>query len=190
MATAKQSEEPQKKLSKKELIDKVREARAEKEMSVPIMLMESDLYDWNPGARVVLLVIALARRRKELEEGKYPDMPAVYRNDMIGWCNLAQWRIALRAGKSESQVQRDIKMFIKDGVIEPRRWEDDNGTKHAMYKINEDVVKDHQRPAQKKNVERPSRYKEPHKPRQHKGLFSAQNQPPRVVPEVAEMDEE
>ncbi|MGA9882140.1 MAG: hypothetical protein WBQ34_00315 [Candidatus Acidiferrales bacterium] len=164
----------------------IRKALAKKEGSLPIQLMESDLYDWNPGARMTLMVIALGSRTNP--DAYVPeDMPDDYKAAILGWCDMSQWRIALRAGKSESQVHRDIMMFETDGVIEVRRWQDSNNADHDMYRVNGDVLKERKRPKQKPDVERPARYK---KPRPKKGWFSSKNQPPRVSPEIAEMDEE
>jgi hypothetical protein len=163
----------------------IKKALAQKEGSLPIQIMESDLYDHNPGARMVLMVIALGTRTNP--EAHVPEDSPYTPEQYLGWCDQAQWRIGLRAGKSESQVHKDIMMFERDGVIRVRRWQDSNNTDHDMYQINKDVVRDHKRTAQRADVERPSRYKQA---RPKKGWFSSKNQPSRVSAEVAEMDEE
>lgn len=158
-----------------------------KHKSLPILLMESDLYDHNPGARMVLMVIALGARTNP--DARVPeDMPDEFKDDLLGWCNRAEWGIALRSGKSEGQVQKDIQMFRRDCVIEVRTWRDSNNADHNLYKINTDVVKEHQRPSQKKNVKRPSRYKG--KRGANKGSFSSKNQPDRYAAMAAIAGEE
>jgi hypothetical protein len=140
------------------------------------MLMESDLYDYKPGRFAALLVLAHGLRvEKEDYSNTWIQEDCPYTaEEMVGWCDFAQWRLALRAKKSESQIQKDIKQFKKDGVIEIRHWEDSNGADHNAYKFNVDVVKDHKRPAQKPDVERPGRYR---KKSSSRGRFTSENQP-------------
>ena len=97
--------------TKQEKLARLKKSVAKKENSLVIQIMESDLYDYNPGARMLLLVLALGTRTNE---GAYlpEDMPQYMKEDKcIGWCDMSQWKLALRVGKSESQIQRDIKMF-------------------------------------------------------------------------------
>jgi len=162
----------------KEQLARMRKAQAKKDMSISIQVQESDLYDHNPTARFLLLVIALGQRVNE--DAYVPeDMPDEYRNDMLGWCDMAQWRLMLRTGlATEDQVQKYIKRFEEDGVILTRQWTDSNKAKHNMYKIVESKVKAHQRPSQSPKVERPSRYKK--KRKANSGSFTKANQPKRA----------
>jgi hypothetical protein len=175
--------------TKQEKLARLKKAHAKKENSLPIQIMESDLYDYNPGARMLLLVLALGTRTNE--DAYVPeDMPERYKNDMLGWCEMAQWRLALRVGKSESQIHKDIQTFRKDGVVQGRGWTDDNGVDHMMYRVVNDVVADRKRPEQKKDVVRPNRYKNP---RPKKGWFSSENQPAKnkkTMAMAAGMDED
>jgi hypothetical protein len=159
----------------KEKAARLKKALAKKEGSLPILLMDSELYDYNPGAMMVLMVIALGQRTNL--EAYFPEDCPYTKDQMLGWCDRAEWGIALRAKKSESQVQKDIRMFREDGVIEVRTWVDSNNTVHNMYRINADVVKENQRPSRKRGVKRPSRYKA--KRGANKGSFSSANQPGR-----------
>jgi hypothetical protein len=171
--------------TKQEQLARLKKAHAKKENSLVIQIMESDLYDWNPSARFLLVAIAYSQRTNE-DAYVPPDCP--YKDDMLGWCDQAQWRLAIRCGKSESQVFKDIKMFRKDGVVQARGWTDDNGTDHLMYRIVPEVVSEHQRPEQKKTVVRPTRYKTRNPKR---GWFSTKNQPNRKANAVAAgMDED
>jgi hypothetical protein len=170
--------------TKQEMLARLKKSVAKKENSLVIQIMESDLYDYNPGARFLLVAIAYSQRTNEAAYVP-PDCP--YKDGMLGWCDQSQWRLALRVGKSESQVFKDIKRFRKDGVVQARGWTDDNGTDHLMYRIVPEVVREHQRPEQKKNVVRPKRYKS----RPKKGWFSAKNQPnQKANAAVAGMDED
>lgn len=159
-------------------------ANPSKKKTPPMLVLESQLYDQNPGRRMTLLVLALGTRNTATNEDGtkkwvQEDCPWSI-EEMIGWCDFAQWRIALRVGKSEPQVQRDIKQFEQDSVISIRRWTDDNGTNHDMYQLNIPVLQKNQRPEQTKNVERPKRYKTPNP---NRGWFSKTNQPKQATPE-------
>ena len=145
----------------KELLAKARKQFGKQDKSLPILIQESDLYDWNHTARMILLVIALGQRTNE--DAYVPeDMPDSYKDDMLGWCDMSQWRLSIRVGVTEDWVQKLLRRFREEGVIERRTWEDDNHTNHAMYRVIEKTVKDHQRPSQKPDVERPPRYKTKH----------------------------
>ncbi len=168
----------------KEQLEKLKKAAKKKSRSLPIQIMESDLYDHQPGVQMTLMVLALGTRTNE-DAYVPPDCP--YKDDMIGWCNMAQWRIALRAKKSESQVQRDIRQFRDDGVVQARGWEDDNHVEHLMYRIVPEVIKEHQRPSQTEDVKRPGRYKSKNSNRGH---FSKKNQPERATAASAGVNED
>jgi len=64
----------------------------------------------------------------------------------------------LKIGKSLSTVEKLIARFIKDGVILPREWKDENQTPHAEYKVVEKMLDAHQRPNQRYDQDRPKRY--------------------------------
>jgi hypothetical protein len=164
----------------KEQLARMRKARAKKDMSISIQVQESALYDHNPTARFLLLIIALGQRVNE--DAYVPeDLPDKWKDDMLGWCDMAQWRLMLRSGlPTENQVYKYIKRFKDDGVLISRSWTDSNNSQHSMYKIVESVVKEHQRPSQKADVERPSRYKK--KRKGNKGSFTKENQPKRPSP--------
>jgi hypothetical protein len=154
--------------------------------SLTILVQESDLYDWNPSARFLLLILVLGTRRSTVNEDgtkKWVQEDCPYTpEEMVGWCDMAQWRLAGRVGKSESQVHKDLKMFEADEVITTRPWTDSNNVKHEMYQVNAAVVMKRQRPEQSKNMKRPSRYKEGSR-KANKGSFSKTNQPKPATPE-------
>ena len=179
---------------RKARLDALNQAARKKRKSVPILIMESDLYDKKPAMQMTLMVIALAARSSDPDKKHVvpEDMPQEYKDDIAGWCDMAQWRIALRAKKSRSQVQRDLETMHNDGVIEVRTWEDSNNARHNMYKVNVEVLRERQR-KQTPNVERPSRYKDKAPTR---GRFTSKNQPKKSGDKgvtrnpIAEMDEE
>lgn len=158
--------------------------------SLSRLIAESDLYDFKPTSRALLIAIALMTIGDE--EDAYPkDAPEDYIANKIGWCWLSQWKLGLRVGISESQVNRLLDQFEDDGVIKKRYWHDEYGVLHAEYMIIKDVLIAHQRPNQERDVKRPTRYS---KPRPKKGWFSSVNQPKRTAKAksnpIAEMDEE
>jgi hypothetical protein len=173
--------------TKQEKLARLKKSLAKKENSLPIQIMESDLYDFNPGARMLLIVLALGTRTNP--DAYIPeDMPDAYREDKcLGFCDMSQWKLALRVGKSESQIQRDIQMFRKDGVVLARGWTDSNEAEHLMYKIVDAVVKEHKRPSQTADVKRPGRYKSKNPNRGH---FSKQNQPVHAMAASAGVNED
>ncbi len=175
-------------LTKEDALKEVRESwKAKKEPSIYIKIVESDLYDWNPGRRMTLLTIALFRVSNE---ESYTPADSPFAKDYLGWCWAAQWRLALRVGKSEEQIQRDIHQMEVDGVLKVREWDDDLGKRHNEYFVNEGVIQKHKRPEQTADVERPSRYKT--KRGANKGSFSKSNQPRKhgFIPKKKEIEEE
>ena len=175
-------------MASKEALGKVARIRKKHgKKSLPIRVQECELYDWDTTARLTLLVIALGQRG-EKHEGKWvqEDCPWTA-EEMVGWCDMAQWRIALRVGKDEDRIQKVIKKLEADGVIVIEEWTDSNNAKHNRYQVVEDMINDSQRPKQERGVKRPSRYKTKRGP--NKGSFSYANQPGKNR-EVREMDEE
>jgi len=157
----------------KEKAARLRKQIAKKEMSLIIKIMESDLYDWSPTAR--LLLVAIAYSQVQDEDAYFPeDCPEPYYSERIGWNWMSQWRLALRVGVTVRQVQRWLDRMEQDGVIRMRTWTDDNNAHHNLYQVVEEVVDAHQRPEQSATVERPLRYK---KKAPNRGRFTSQNQP-------------
>jgi len=119
-------------------------------------ITDSDLYDWNATARFLLTQIAVLAMK---EDSDYPDdAPQSFKDDKVGWCWMSQPKLALKIGKSLSTVEKLIARFIKDGVILPREWKDENQTPHAEYKVVEKMLDAHQRPNQRYDQDRPKRY--------------------------------
>jgi hypothetical protein len=178
-------------MASKEALDKVARVRKKHGMkSLRIAILESDLWDWNPTKRLLLLVLQLGTRTEKEDYSKtfvQEDCPKTA-EELVGWCDMAQWRLALRVGCTEKYIQELLIEFEKEGVINIDRWDDNNGVHHDMYRIVEDVVRDRQRPEQKKGVERPPRYKV--KRGANKGSFSTANQPGRTANQRAIVKED
>lgn len=123
------------------------------------LIVESSLYDMNPTARFLLCEIAVMRMD---EDSSYPhDAPDSFKADKVDWCWLSQPKLALRIGVSLSTVEKLIARFIKEGTIKPRYWRDEPGkTLHAEYKVVPEIFAAHQRPNQRYDQKRPSRYAE------------------------------
>ena len=173
--------------AKLEKVKKIKKQYTQSVKSLSRKIEESDLYDWNPTARYLLGIIA--RLQITNEDAYYPeDAPDDFIETRMGWCWMSQARLGLRLGKDEGRAHKVIQQFKEDKVIEERVWIDDNNIPHAEYQVNEKMVDAHQRPSQDKDVKRPSRYKT--KRGTNRGSFSSTNQPKRVRPEIAEMDEE
>jgi hypothetical protein len=162
----------------KETKEKLIASAKKKRMSLPIQIMESDWYDYNAGARYLLTIIAMGQRTSE--KAWLPDgLPAAYKEDKcLGWCDMSQSRLAARRGCSESQVQKDIAMFRREGVIQARGWKDENKVPHLMYRVVAEVIKERKRPVQE--AEYPSRKRYATKSRS-RGHFTSENQPVRTV---------
>lgn len=160
--------------------EKPKKKRKEKPKWLSTKILESELYDWDSTKRLLLLTICLGQRRDS--DGWVPeDMPDEYKDDMAGWCDLSQGKLALRIGHKKDCVQKLIIGFETDGVIKVRRWRDSNNASHDMYHVNDAVVEKNQRPSQNiGTVKRPSRYKVKRGP--NKGSFSSKNQPGRSDP--------
>lgn len=153
--------------------NEIRKAQQKKQDSLIIRIQDSDLYDWYPSARLLLLVIAFAHRTNE-KAWAPPDMPEEFKTDMVGWCDMAQWRLAQRSGMSESNAHRWLKRMRDDNVIRYRSWTDDNNNEHGQYQVIESAIDEHQRPEHSATAERPPRYK---KKSPSRGTFTSENQP-------------
>jgi hypothetical protein len=173
----------------KEKARRLKREHAKKNGSLSIQVMESDWYDYNAGARFLLTIIAMAQRTSET--AWLPDgLPDEYKADKcIGWCDMTQARLAARRGCSESQVQKDIAMFRKDGVVQARGWVDPvTKSKHLMYRVVPEMIKERKRPSQDANdPSRPSKFTEPSPSRGH---FSKKNQPVKTMAVAAGVNED
>ncbi len=155
-----------------EKLNRIRKSQNRKVMSEYIRIQESDLYDYQP-CRATLTTIAFLQVNDEKAHTP-PDSP--FAGDYVGWCWMSQAKLALRVGKSEPQVQRDIAKFKKDGVIQVRQWRDSNQALHNEYHVIEDVVTAHQR---KEGEPRPARSNRNYKDYENKGAFKKGTDPRR-----------
>jgi hypothetical protein len=149
-------------------------------LSLDIKIMESDLYDWNPLKRFLLCIIARGQRKNK-KAYIPPDMPPELQDDIIGWCDQAQWRLAQRLGKDTDYTNEVLRDLENDETINVRTWRDKYGVLHNQYRVKDAVVEARQRPEHKEFAERPPRYKVPRTG--NKGSFSSSNQPRRVKKE-------
>jgi hypothetical protein len=174
-------EETPKQETKKEKIARLKKlagvGKAKAEASLIIQIQNSELYDWNPTKRMTLLVIAFAHRTNE-KAYVIDDMPDYLKDDMLGWCDMAQWRLAQRVGITEDHMNTVLGELEKDKAIRVRSWRDSNNTDHNQYQVNEGRIRETQRPEHKRDVKRPPRYKKERKA--NKGSFSKTNQPKRL----------
>src|ERR1700752_4316249 len=112
--------------TKAERLARLKKAAGISDKSLTILIQESDLYDWDSSARLLLLVLHVGTRRKATnadgeEKWVQEDCPWSA-EDMVGWCDMAQWRLALRVGISEDRIQKILARFEKDKVIRIETW--------------------------------------------------------------------
>ena len=185
VATAKAQETPQQKKMR------LRKEFTKKNIkSVPIKIQEMEYADWNPTARMTLLVIALGHRVNE--DAYVPEECPLQMPEILGWCDFAEWRIALRVGATVDGIQKIIVRLEEDGYLEIKRWTDSNNTPHNLYRVIESKLDENQRKEQKATAERPPRYKKSRKGKKNAGMFSTINQPGKSATErrVMEMDDD
>jgi hypothetical protein len=168
--------------TKAERLARLKKAAGISDKSLTIMIQESDLYDWDSSARLLLLVLHLGTRGKATnadgeEKWVQEDCPWSA-EDMVGWCDMAQWRLALRVGISEDRIQKILARFENDKVIRMETWDDSNCAHHNRYQIIEATIRANQRPEQKRDVPRKPRYNV--KRGANAGSFSSKNQPKKT----------
>jgi hypothetical protein len=159
--------------------------------SVPVKVQEMEYADWNPTARMTLLVIALGQRSNE--ESYVREECPLQMPEILGWCDFAEWRIALRVGATVDGIQKIIIRLEEDGYLEIKRWTDSNNTLHNLYRVIESKLDEVQRKEQTAKAARPPRYKKSRKGmKRNAGMFSTANQPGRSATErgVMEMDDD
>jgi hypothetical protein len=133
----------EKKLSRKELLELLRQSKNREVMSDYIRIGTSDLYDYDVTRRAVLREIAFLQQNNDKK--KTPE-DSPFHGDYVGWCWASQRYIAGRVGTTDDYVHECVKLFEKDGVIRVREWEDSFGYPHSEYQIISEVVEAHQRP--------------------------------------------
>jgi hypothetical protein len=158
--------------------------------SVSVKVQEMEYADWNPAARMVLLVIALGQRVNE--DAYVPEECPLQMPEILGWCDFSEWRIGQRSGVTEDGAQKIIQRFEDDGFLEIKRWTDSNNTPHNLYRVIVSKLDEVQRKEHKRNAERPPRYKNSRKGMKNKGSFTTINQPGRTAAQraVMEMDDD
>lgn len=127
----------------KEIIERIRKAKNRLVSSDVLRVYNSDLYDFQPVRRAILLAITFLQVKDE--DVKVPE-ESPYKGNYTGWCYASQKFLAFRAGTTEPVVYQTIKLFKKDDVVKERIWWDSMGYPHAEYHVVEDVVTAHQRP--------------------------------------------
>ena len=150
-------EEPKQETPKQKAKRLLRERGLEK-MSLPIRIQESELFDFDPTARMTMLVIALGQRKEKEDYSDtwiQEDCPWTA-EEMVGWCDFSQWRLSQRVGTTEHNLQRVIEKLEAKDVILIETWLDSNNARHNRYKIVEDKIDANQRPERKMQSDRPA----------------------------------
>ena len=168
---------------------KTKRTPRQKPKSLSIKVQEMEKYDWNPSMRFLLLILVLGTRRSKDD---YEDTwaPSGWTaEEMVGWCDQAQWRLAQRVGLTEDHINGMLKQLEDDGFIRIQGWTDpDTGKLHCRYKVVEEMVDTNQRPSHTRSTPRGERYSQPRKA--NKGSFSKINQPGRSDRRKAIMEED
>lgn len=146
--------------------------------SLSIKVQEMERYDWNPAMRYLLLILVLGTRRSKenYSDTWVQDGCPWTAEEMVGWCDFSQWRLAGRVGLTTDHVNRMLSQLEEDGLIEKEMWEDEVAhSKHCRYRVIETTVEANQRPEWSPTMKRGSRYKV--KRGANKGSFTKANQP-------------
>ena len=130
-------------ISKKRLIKMIQDSKNRKSWSDIIAVGDSDLYDFAPARRAVLMMIAFMQQQ---DENKKTPEGSPFDKDYVGWTWCSQKFLACRVGCSERYIRECVGVFEKDGVIRVREWEDEMGYPHCEYQIIRAVVDTHKRP--------------------------------------------
>ena len=169
---------------------KIKRIPRQKPKSLTIKVQEMEKYDWNPSMRFLLLILVLGTRRsKDDYEGTWA--PSGWTaEEMVGWCDMSQWRLAHRVGLTEERTSKMLKQLEEDGFIEIEGWRDEEtGKLHCRYRVIEEKVDVSQRKEHNRSAKRGPRYKEGTR-KANKGSFSAKNQPTISARRKAIMEED
>lgn len=168
---------------------KPKAVRGKRPKSLTIKVQEIEKYDWNPSMRLLLLILVLGTRKAKDDYADTWAPSGWSAEEMVGWCDMAQWRLAQRAGLTEDHINKMLKQLEEDGFIHIEGWTDpDTGKLHCRYQVVEVTVDAKQRPSHTPKTKRGDRYSEPRTA--NKGSFSAKNQPKMSASRKAIMEED
>jgi hypothetical protein len=157
---------------------KPKAVRAKRPKSLTIKVQEMEKYDWNPSMRYLLLILVLGTRREkeDYSDTWVPENSPWTAEEMVGWCDQSQWRLAQRVGLTTDHINKMLAQLELDGFIIKEEWTDpDTMTKHCRYQVVEVTVDANQRPSHTAKTKRGPRFSKPRKA--NKGSFSKTNQP-------------
>lgn len=157
---------------------KPKAVRGRRPKSLTIKVQEMEKYDWNPSMRYLLLILVLGTRKakEDYSDTWVPENSPWTAEEMVGWCDMAQWRLAQRVGLTEGRVNDMLAQLELDGFIRKEEWTDpDTGTIHCRYQVVEVTVDAYQRKEHSRSAKRGPRYGKERKA--NKGSFSKSNQP-------------
>jgi hypothetical protein len=157
--------------------------KTKKPLSLAIRVEEMEAYDGNPAMRFLISIIVRAMRKAKENYDNTWAPTGWTAEEMVGWCDMAQWRLAQRVGLTEDHVGRMLRQAEAEGFIDIERWVDpDTNMIHARYRVIEEMIDAHQRKEHSRHAKRGGRYAEGSRPSKangklHKGMFSKTNQP-------------
>jgi hypothetical protein len=163
-----------------------------KPKSLSIRVQEMEKYDWNPSMRFLLLILVLGTRREkeDYSDTWMPEGCPWTAEEMVGWCDMAQWRLAQRVGLTKDHINKMLAQLEEDGFILKEIWQDElTKAYHCRYQVVEAVVDANQRPENTEKAPRGKRYKEGSR-KATPGSFTTVNQPRRSAQRKAIMEED
>jgi len=177
---------------------KPKKHKTKKEKSLTIKIQETSLYPWNSSMRLLLLVLHHATRKPKEDYSDTWAPTGWTAEEMVGWCDMAQWQLAERVGVTEDHMGRMLRTLEEDEVIESQGWRDpETGKLHNRYRIIPEMIEANQRkrPAPGRRAEVLPRYEDGSRPSKangklHKGMFSKTNQPGMSAKKKALMEED
>src|SRR5579872_1528470 len=134
-----------------------------KPKSLSIKIKEISAYEWNPGMRLLLenLVDGMRREKEDYDDTWVPESCPWTAEEMVGWCDMAQWRLAGRIGLTTDHTGKMLRQLEEDGWIRIETWNDPlTHTDHNRYQVIVEKVDANQRPEWSATMERGKRYKE------------------------------
>lgn len=133
-----------------------------KPKSLSIKIKEISSYDGNPAMRLLLenLVDGTRREKEDYSDTWIPESCPWTAEQMVGWCDMAQWRLAGRIGLTKDHTGKMLRQLETDGWIIIETWRDETTkTDHNRYQVVEAMVDANQRPEWNPRMKSGVRYK-------------------------------
>lgn len=142
-----------------------------------IQIQEMEAFDGNPTMRYLIFTIEFCKRKPKEDYDNTWAPTGWTAEEMVGWCDMAQWRLAQRVGVTEDHMGRMLRTLEEKGFIEIEGWRDpDDGKLHSRYRVIPEMIAANQRKEHSRRAARNLRYA-PGSRKANAGSFSHSNQP-------------